>query len=266
VWSTVLVVALLSGFNPVRLGITLLVISRPRPMQFLFFYWLGCLIASAFLLLLPLVLLYATPLLGSFAHDLAIPSTGASSTARHVQFGLGVLVLSLAAAMAIHASTRRRASVRLPGGNASSLTEHSNSSTAISRLLGRTQDEPTGGGSPIRRLLGRVYDAWEAGSLWVAVVIGIFTGPGIDGAFYLLAIIVPSGAPVGAQFSAAIVFIILMLGIVEITLVSYLITPVKTQAVVQVLHDWAQTHGRKVLIAMFVFFGVAMMAQGFGLV
>ena len=41
-----LVVALLSGFNPVRLGITLLVISRPRPMQNLFVYWIGCLVAS----------------------------------------------------------------------------------------------------------------------------------------------------------------------------------------------------------------------------
>lgn len=265
-WGTVLVVALLSGCNPVRLGITLLMISRPRPMQFLFFYWLGCLLASVLFILVPLVLLHATPLLGSFARDLATPTTEASSTARQVQIGLGVLVLSVAAAMVFRSSRPRRVSLPELGGNPTSLTENSTSSTAVSRLLDRAQDEPTEGGSAIRRLLGRIHNAWEAGSLWVAIVIGFVTGPGIDGALYVLAIIVPSGAAVGAQFSAAVVFIILMLGIVEITLVSHLVTPSKTQAVVQVLHDWAQVQGRKVLIAMLVVIGVATVAQGFGIV
>ena len=78
------------------------------------------------------------------------------------------------------------------------------------------------------------------------------------------AIIVTSGAAFGVQVSAAIAFVVGMLAVVEITLVSYLVTPAKTQAVVQLLHDWARAHRRKVLVAIFAVVGVALAAQGMG--
>jgi hypothetical protein len=40
-WGSVLVLALLAALNPVRLGLALLVISRPRPVQNLLAYWVG---------------------------------------------------------------------------------------------------------------------------------------------------------------------------------------------------------------------------------
>jgi hypothetical protein len=251
VWSSLLVLALLVGFNPVGLGIILLVISRPRPMQNLLAYWVGCLIISVLLLLVPLVLLHATPLFRSFAQDLATPASGASSTVRHIQIGGGVLALLMATLMVVRFSARQGAHVPKPGGNASSLVLDSNPPTAISRLLGRAQDASAEGVSAIRRLLGRTQDAWENGSLWVALAIGLAMGPAADVALYALAIIVPSGAAIGTQFGAAIAFILGMLAVVEIALASYLVTPAKTQAVVQLLHDWAQAHRRKLIVAMF---------------
>ena len=253
-----LVVALLAGFNPIRLGITLLVISRPRPMQNLFVYWVGCVIASVLFLLVPLILLHATPLLGSFADDLATPTTSASATARHVQVVLGLLVLGLATLLVVRSVTHRR-SARLSG------VTHSPPPDAPSLADGGTA-EPAAGESGMRRWSRRAHAAWADGALWVALVIGIFTGPGIDGALYVLAIVVPSGSPAGAQFAAAVVFIILMLGIVEITLVSHLIAPARTHAVVQTLHDWTKAHGRKLVVAMLAVIGAAMVAQGVGAV
>jgi Sap, sulfolipid-1-addressing protein len=259
-----LVVALMSGFNPVRLGIMLLVISRPRPMQNLFVYWIGCLIASVFLLLLPLFLLHATPLLGSFANDLATPTTGASSTARHVQIGLGVLILLSATVILVRSLTTSRR-VKVPkSDDTSAIAMDSDSPPGVSRPAKGGQDEPTADGSAIRRLLRRGRNAWENGALWVSFVIGLYTGPGIDGAIYVLAIIVPSGATVAAQFGAAIMFVFMMLAIVEITLVSRLVTPTKTHALIQVLHDWTLAHGRKLLVAMLAVVGVAMLSQGLG--
>lgn len=45
--------------------------------------------------------------------------------------------------------------------------------------------------------------------------------------------IVASGAPIGTQFVAAIVFVIGMFAVIEITLVTYLVAPAKTQALLR---------------------------------
>jgi hypothetical protein len=64
---------------------------------------------------------------------------------------------------------------------------------------------------------------------------------------FVLAIIVASGAAIGTQVSVAIVFVIEVLAVVEITLICYLAWPAKTQAVNRPLHDWSSTHRRQVL-------------------
>jgi hypothetical protein len=261
-WSSVLVLAVLAALNPVRLGLALLVISRPRPVQNLLAFWVGCLIVSVAYLLVPLMLLHLTPMFSPFADDLATPATVASSTVRHIQIGMGMLALSIAALMTVRFLTRQRAHLPTPGANTVTLVLDPNTSTAISRLLGRAQDPATEGGSAIRRLLGRAYKAWENGSSWIALLIGLGSGPSPDGVLYVLAIIVPSGAAIATQVSAAIAFVVGMLAVVEIMLASYLATPAKTQAAVRLLHDWARAHYRKVLVAVFAVAGVTLVAQG----
>ena len=150
-WGSVAVLALPIAFDPVRLGVNLLLISRPRPAQNLLVYWVGCVTASVMLLLLPLLALHVTDL--AWVHDLANPRTTASATMRHVQVFVGVLLLVIAAVTAVRMVTRRRA----PDTDASPL----------SKLLQRDPDAPPRGG-----LLGRAQRAWESGALWVAAVIG----------------------------------------------------------------------------------------------
>src|SRR5260370_19975860 len=99
-WSSVAVLALPIALDPVRLGVNLLLISRPRPAQNLLVYWVGCVSASFVLLLIPLLVLHFTPMFSSFVHDMANPATTASSTARHVEIFFGVLVLAGAARVA----------------------------------------------------------------------------------------------------------------------------------------------------------------------
>lgn len=249
--------ALLAGLNPVRLGLILLVISRPRPVQNLLAFWVGALSVGVLNLVVPLTLLHATPMLRSLAENL-----GKRSTAGHMQIGMGVLALSIAAVMIVRFSARQRAHLSTPSGNASTLVQDSITPIALSRLLGRTQDAPTEGGSLIRRLFGRAHTAWENGSLWVALVIGIGMGPAGEEILILLAIIVASGAATSTQVSAAIVFVVGMLAIVEIMLISCLATPAKTQAALRLLHDWARTHRRKILVAMFAVGGASLVANG----
>jgi hypothetical protein len=271
VWSSVGVLTLWSALNPLRIGLILLVISRPRPKQNLLAYWVGCLAGAIPAGLIPLTLRHFIPM-----SELLAQGEAPSSTVRHIQIGAGVLALSIAALMTVRSLTRRRQRAQLPtreatrgrhrrDGTTSTLVLDSNTPTAISRLLGRAQDAPTEGGSAFRRLLRRVYKAWEDGSLWVAFVIGLaFGGPQPDVAIFVGTIIVASGAAIGTQVIAAIAFVAGTLAVVEIILVSHLVTPAKTHAVVRKLHDWAVAHRRKILIAMFAVVGVALVTQGVG--
>lgn len=263
-WSSVLALALLMAFDPVRLGITLLMISRPRPVQNLLVYWVGCLIASVSSLLVPLAVLHLAPMFRSFSQGLATPATAASSTGRHIQLGMGVLALSIAALITVRFWARRRAHLPTPGGNTSTLVLDSNTSTAISRLQRRAQDAATEGGSAIRRLLGRVYNAWENGSLWVALVFGLGSGPPPFLLLFVVTTIMASGAAIGTQVGAAISFVVGMLAVVEIILLSYLATPAKTQAALRLLHDWVRAHRQKILVAIFAVGGVSLVAQAMG--
>ena len=56
-----------------------------------------------------------------------------------------------------------------------------------------------------------------------------FGGVEPDVGLFLIAIIVASGAGIGTQVIAAIVFAVTLLAIIEIALISYLATPAKTK-------------------------------------
>jgi hypothetical protein len=275
-WSSLLVLALLTTINPVRLGIILLVMCRPRPIQSLLAYWAGCVIVGLVTLVVPLMVLYATPTSASFAKEFAHPAE--NPTARHIAIGIGVLVLSVAALMVLRSAARQRTHLPTPGrgggrrrtplrygnANTSTLVLDSNTPPAISLLFGPAQDAATEGGSAIRRLLSRARTAWENGSPWIAFVIGLVVVPPLDGVLFILAIIVASGAAIGMQVSAAIAYIIGMLGVEEIILVTNLAAPSKTQAVLRLLHDWAHAHRRKLLVAFLAVVGVSLVARGMG--
>jgi hypothetical protein len=263
-WSSVMVLALPITLDPVRLGVNLLLVSRPRPAHNLLAYWVGCVSASFLLLLVPLFVLHFTPLFSGFVHDLANPATTTSSTVRHVEILLGALILAIAAVMAVRLVTRQRAQV--PAGNAetSSLAADSDASTPISRLLNRGKDAPASGGSAIQRLLARAHNAWESGALWVAFVIGFWAGPNPSLVLFSLAAILASGAAIGTQIAAAAVFIVLSLAVVEIVLISNVVAPAKTQAALRRVHDWVGSYRRQIVVAILTLVGIAFVAQGAG--
>lgn len=262
-WGSVLALVVLVALNPIRLGITLLVISRSRPVQNLLVYWAGCLLGCIPAMVLPLTLLHVTPMFRSFAENAA-----ASPTIRHIQLGMGLVALSVAALIAVRPMLRKRDLQMASSGNASVPEVNPPATDPLSRLLGRDDDAATAEGrSRGRRLLARATDAWENGALWVSFVIGLLLG-GIepDAGLFLIAILVTSGAGTATQVIVAIVFAVGVLGIVELTLVSYAVAPAKTQAVVQLLHDWALTHRRKILIAMCIVAGVSLLLHGIGVI
>jgi hypothetical protein len=261
-WGTLMLGALLTALNPVRLAVVALLISRPRPLQNLFAYWAGAVILGIPSMLIPLLVMHSTPAIQSFTQGLAT-----NPTFRHVQVGLGVLALLIAALMIVRSPARQKASVPPPVDNAPTVVLDSNLPNVVTRLLGRSADVASEGRSPIRRLLGRAGEAWEDGALWVACLLGMATGgPSLDGIVLGAAIIVTGWATIGTQAVAAIAFVFGILMVVEIILISSVAAPTRTQAVLQVVHDWVQTHRRKILITLFAVMGVALVAQGAGVI
>ena len=264
VWGSVLGMALLLALNPVLLGLVLLVISRPRPVQNLVVCWVGCLITNVPALLVPLLMLHVMPVFRSTAHNLA--TAGPNSTPRHIQLGMGVLALSISALIAVRSQARQREYVPTPVGNSSTVVLDSDTPTAISLPQGRDQNGSTERGSAIRRLIDHANNAWENGSLWVALVAGMTFLPGPAMILLVDTTIVASGAPIGTQVIAVIAFVVGMFAVFEITLVSYLLTPAKTQAVLRPLHEWALAHRPQVLAAILAVVGLSLVARGTGLI
>ncbi|MEB4212025.1 GAP family protein [Mycobacterium sp. 94-17] len=230
------ILAFLAAFDPVRLGVVLLLISRPRPVQNLLAYAVGSLTACSYMLVLPLAVLNTTPI-GVQTH------ANASCTFRHVQIGAGVAALVLAALTTMRPLVRSNAVAARP--------------TSLN-----TQGEP-----PSRQLFRRARSVWESGALWVALVIGIaIGGPPWDAVAFLLASIAMSGAAIGAQVVAGIALVVGMLAVVEIALIGHLVNPDKAQGMLRRLRDWASTHRRHALAAISGLAGVSLIANGTGIV
>ncbi|MGV0607689.1 GAP family protein [Mycolicibacterium sp. XJ1904] len=251
-WSSLLGLAFLVAINPVLLAVILLMISRPRPVQNLLAYWLGGVTVYLSCLLIPLLVLHQIPAFASFSQEMTVPSTAANATSRHVQIGMGALMLLIAAVITVRAFARQRTYAPTSSGN----------TPATTSPLGPLGTAADTGGSAIRRLLSRLQKAWDDGSLWVAFVFGLLGLPPPFLVLFVGATIAASGTGISTQVLAVIVFAITVFSVVEIAVLSYLIAPAKTQAILQPLHDRMLAHRRPVLIAIFTLVGLFTVARG----
>jgi Sap, sulfolipid-1-addressing protein len=264
VWGPVLGLACLLAINPVLLAVILLVISRPRPLHNLAVCWLGCLITNVPFVLIPLLIMHVMPVFRSTAQHLA--TAGPDSGARHIQLGMGVLTLSISAMIAVRSRTRQHSKVPTPVGNSSTLVLDGDAPAGTPVPRASDQGESVKRPSAIRRLVGRLNNAWENGSLWVSLVAGMTFLPGPAVVLLADTTIAASGAAIGTQVIAAIVFVLGSLAVFELTLISYLLTPDKTQAVLRPLHEWALTHRAQVVAGILAVVGLSLLARGMGVI
>lgn len=258
--------ALLLAINPVLLGLVILLISRPRPLQNLVVFWVGCMTVNVPVLLAPLIVLHLTPSFASFARDLATPSTLAGSSVAYIQAGAGVVMLSIAAVMTRRLFARQTAGVSTRRGDSSVMVLDSDPPNPFARRQSRGRHAMPESESAIRRLLNHARNTWEGEALWVAFVLGMGWFPGPYLVLLVDTTIAASGAAIAMQVSLAIAFVLTMLAVVEITLVSHVAMPAKTQAVLRRLHDWARDRRQQVLIAVFAVVGLWQVAKGTGIV
>jgi len=177
----------------------------------------------------------------------------------------------VAALLAVRFLARQRALTPARDANTSTLVADSDAPYPIERPLIRGNDDQDaavegGSGTAIRRLFGRAHDAWESESLWIALAIGLWAAPNPTLVVFGLATIPTSGAAIGTQIGAAIVFVIETLAIVEIVLLSNLFAPTKTEALLRRLHDWVRSYRRQIPVVMLTFVGLVLVAHGMGII
>lgn len=228
--------ALAAMVDPLRIGITALVVSRPRPVLQLSAFWLGSL-AMGLGVGLGALFLLREPALVFMAH---MEARAASSGAALVQIAVGALALMLALMVAIRVPVRLRA--RLPDDAAQA---RGGTSNAFSRLS------------------SRAGDALKGESLWVAFVAGAWLATPLQ---YIaaLAAILASSAPAATQVGAVIAYLLVTLAFAEIPILSQLVAPAQTQAVMSRIHDWVLPRRRQLIAVIIAVIGTFLVINGIG--
>jgi hypothetical protein len=288
--------SLVLALNPVLLGLILLVMSRPRPVQNLLVYWVGAVAVNIPLFLAPLMLLHVAPGFAPFASAVAAQEATTSSHAfRPVPFGMAVILFTIVAVMTARGRAQGRTRSRMRGPSASPTdVAHRRPSSSPRAEDGSPQDampsrdlatmvmepgSPPRHSGPLRRLadmvdgvvtrfrhlFGRLSRVWESGSLWVALVFGMAYLPSVTLVLLVDTTIAASGRGIEEQVIAAIVFVLVFLAVLEITLLSYLVAPARTEAVLRLLHGWARDRNRQILGVFFALVGCWQLLKGVGL-
>jgi hypothetical protein len=248
-WGTVLFLALIAAMELQRIGIATILVGLRRPMHNLFAFWLGLMTAGLALGLVGMFLL----------RDFLVPftrflkSAAKSPVVPPVQITFGVLALLIAVAIVVRSSAHRAAPVPVPVGGPSGLQGDPSGLEVVSK-------RPN-----VFALRGRSWNALlDGGSVKLAFVAGMITSaPALEFWGAVLAI-VASGAAASTQVSAFLMFMLVGYSIAEIPLVSYLVSPAKTQFVVMWLQGWLRAHQRQIFIFILSTVGVLMVGGGVG--
>jgi hypothetical protein len=234
-WTTVLVLASSVIFEPIRLGLVVLLLNRRRPLLQLVVFLCGGFTMGFGVGLVVLFSLRATPLAGHF-------------TVAKVQVAAGLIAMLIAVVLATSVSLRkliRRATTVAAGGGDGGVA-----------LLERTP--PSG----LQKLAHGARYFLQGDSLLVAGLGGLGAAlPSANYAGSMAAILASHAAPV-LQAEALFVFNLVAFTAVEIPLFSYLAAPEKTRAFIAALQTWLRTLSHRDVAVMVAAGGCFMLMLG----
>jgi Sap, sulfolipid-1-addressing protein len=246
-WTMVLLMGFGMAIDPARLGLALVMLSRRRPMVNLFAFWVGGMLAGIGIGLAVLVVMRdlalmvihsATSMANELRESVVILSGG------RLQITIGIIMLLLAARSV--ARTRARAGIpaSISDGGLSTMTLERPPTSLFARLGSRTQE------------------MLDCDVVWPAFVVGVASSAPPAESLIALTFIMASGAAIGTQFSAFIVFTLLVLAVIEIPLVGYLAMPQKTEVLMMQFQNWIRSRRQQISLTVLVGVGFLFLFQG----
>jgi hypothetical protein len=258
-WTTVLVMAIAVIFEPIRIGLAVLMLNRRRPMLQLLTFLSGGFTMGIGVGLVILFILRSTPLAGHF-------------TVAQAQIVAGSLALLVALALASSAPARRfirRAPVCVAAGGAEDPHVPGLLQGDIEGDIqdGIEGDETLLDGTPpgrVKRLIeGARLLLMEGDSLHVAFVSGM--GSALPSANYLgaMAAILAANVAPPTQATALLLFNVVAFGLVEVPLVSFVAAPQKTREFMAGVQDWIRARGPRGIAVVLAAGGTFLLILGF---
>jgi Sap-like sulfolipid-1-addressing protein len=219
---TILVMAVAVSLEPFRIGMTALMLNRPRPTLHLLAFLSG---GFAMGLTVGLTVLFVFRRIVVGTPYFTLPK---------VQILIGALALLAATLLAAKALADR-----------------------VGRGPGRIRSAIDRG-----RLVPWAQRLLDGRSVWLAGVAGLGIAlPSVD-YLAALAVILASGAAVMTQVGALLIFNVVAFALVEIPLVAYLLAPNATRAAMTALRDWIRARRRIEVVTLLAVVGCVLLAVG----
>jgi hypothetical protein len=231
-WTAVLVLAIAVNFEPTRIGLIVLMLSRLRPLLQLGAFLSGGIVVST-----------CFGLIFLFVAQQSLLAEGNFSPAK-AQIGIGVVALVAAAVLASNISFKRSPRPA-PTETDSDTSDLENAPPGLTGRLGR-----------------RARTLLEGESPWFALGVGfILALPSVE-YLALLALIAGSEAPALTQTAALLTYVLVANAVAAIPLVSYLVAPDRTRAVLARFYDWIRARRRQDWALLLAVAGVLMLVMG----
>lgn len=243
-WSTVLVMAVVAGVDPLRIGVVAYMLSRRHPMRLLLPFF-----AVAF----GLNVAVGAAVVFVFKNT---SGDGGQAISPAAEIGIGVAALLIAALVASGAAARlldrfRRRRAVVPAG-------------------GSDRPEPGEGPAPppldslpiVSKLPESVKAALRGEAAWAAALLGLSNG--FPTPYYLaaMAAALTSGAAAGEQMAALVVFNVVGFAAALIPIISFWIAPAATRSAVERIYAAMKIHQRLVITVIAGAVGVFFVGLG----
>ena len=241
-WGTVLLMAVVAGVDPVRIGAVAFMLTRTRPMRLLLGYFVG---GFGLSLIIGGVLVFVMK-------DLKFAKTSTIPPEIEIAVGALALLVALLVGTGVSAKLRDTAQARLPEKKLPNLdvSSHPDGPPGIESMPG------------FDKLPERVKTALSKESPWVAWVAGLAVG--MPTAYYLAAIaaILKSGSSTTLQVIALLVFNVVAFAQALVPIVSFAAAPEATRSRIEQLYTWVSNHERIVVTVLAAVVGAYLLLVG----
>ncbi len=230
-----LALAVAVNFEPMRLGLITVALSRPRPVAQLLAFLCGALTTSLGAGLLILLVIH---------HGLikAVKFDGSV-----VQIVIGVVAILASAVLA--------SNLKIPGFPRKPVPDNDISETGAPTGQPRVP-------AVVKRLAAHTKGLVRGSSPWFSAAMGVTIAvPSVD-YIALLILIATSGSTLAVQTGALVTFVVVANTVVAVPIASFLLAPEKTRSAIMALRAWIAARSRRDFAVVLAVAGCVMIAVG----
>jgi len=220
------------------LAVVLVILTRPRPKPLLWAFWLSAVVVSCAVSCIVLAIFRTK---GTFL------GTTSTSVSPVVYLIAGVIAL----AVALFASTTRGRELIGREAERGEKDEPGSPGSVGDRARAKAQD-----------LKAKADESLKRGSVWMAILVGVFLGAPSPFSLAAVGIMVRNGYSLPTQLLLIVMFALITYLVVEVPVIGYVVAPEGTAARVEAFSSWLGSHRIQAVAAVAAVIGVVLIIKG----